>query len=102
MWANADGDTNGVVDTYGNINPNSDPYGSGFGYTYFYGYTYTYGGNANANAYVHTRRHAWGVDGGRCISLHGVWSGCGKRWHQYLCFWRQHHRRSPACRGQQV
>ena len=33
--------------------------------------------NTYSHANVHTGRHARAVDGGRCLSLHGVWSSRG-------------------------
>jgi hypothetical protein len=80
-YGNANVKPDGHVNTYGDINANSDPYCSGHSYTYSDGYSYRH---TVTHADLRTRGHTWAV--GYCParatrSLSRWWM---HRWNKYL------------------
>ena len=71
--------------TYGDINTNSDSYGSGLSYTYSDGYSWHTVTHADLRTRGHTRAvghvHAWAAGSLSCGWLH--------RWNKCLRLWRR-------------
>jgi hypothetical protein len=88
-WAyadsNGDGNINpdGYSDSHADRNSGCDSHIHAHGNSDSYSHANRYANshtdsNTNGYAYLHASRHTRAVDGGRDISLHSVWSGCGE------------------------